>query len=114
LDEGIKHYVEVLQKAGVETCQSCQGGPGHTYLEPTIEFGGGSGAGLHALSVAITHNFPVSELRRVWRVESREIVEVMWVLTFHKRADTWCNEVKERENTWIKNKRFGRDATWHP
>jgi hypothetical protein len=31
LDPGIRRYVEVLNEAGVETFESCQGGEGHAY-----------------------------------------------------------------------------------
>ena len=32
LDRGIRHSVLVLRSQGIETCQSCQGGSGHSYL----------------------------------------------------------------------------------
>jgi len=51
LDPGIARYVEVLRLAGVETYESCQGGPdperpdrGHAYPEPTVRFHGTQGA----------------------------------------------------------------------
>jgi hypothetical protein len=28
LDPGIRHFVLILRSQGIETCQSCQGGPG--------------------------------------------------------------------------------------
>jgi hypothetical protein len=34
LDPGIAEYVRVLLAQGVETFESCQGGPGHAYTEP--------------------------------------------------------------------------------
>jgi hypothetical protein len=40
LDPGIVDFVRVLQEAGVETTESCQGGEGHTYPEPTVRFNG--------------------------------------------------------------------------
>jgi hypothetical protein len=52
LDEGIKHSVEVLHRAGVETFESCQGGSGHAYTEPTIRFHGERDAGFKALAIA--------------------------------------------------------------
>lgn len=64
LDKGIARAVEVLREHGIETYQSCEGGEGHAYPEPTIEFYGRDGAGWQALSVCLTYGFPVSELRR--------------------------------------------------
>jgi hypothetical protein len=37
LDPGIEAYVRALVDEGVETSESCEGGPGHAYPEPTIE-----------------------------------------------------------------------------
>jgi hypothetical protein len=36
LDDGIKLYVATLRSAGIETFESCEGGPGHCYAEPTV------------------------------------------------------------------------------
>jgi len=49
LDRGIAKTVERLRAAGVETYESCEGGPGHAYPEPTIAFRGGPYAGWVAL-----------------------------------------------------------------
>jgi len=50
LDSGIRDAVRILAEAGVETCESCQGGKGHAYPEPTIRFYGERSAGFHALT----------------------------------------------------------------
>jgi hypothetical protein len=36
LDRGIKKAVELLQTCGTETFESCEGGRGHAYPEPTL------------------------------------------------------------------------------
>jgi hypothetical protein len=36
VDPAIKHAVAVLRSYGVETFESCQGGEGHAYPEPTV------------------------------------------------------------------------------
>jgi hypothetical protein len=41
LDPGIGPYVDVLRAAGIETFESCEGGDGHAYAEPTVRFAGG-------------------------------------------------------------------------
>jgi hypothetical protein len=40
LDEGIRPAVEILQKYGFKTFESCEGGDGHCYSEPTVRFFG--------------------------------------------------------------------------
>jgi len=70
---------------GVETVQSCEGGPGHAYAEPTIEFRGPPSEGHRALSLALLFGQPVSELRRVWSVENGEPVGPHWALTYRRK-----------------------------
>ena len=36
LDAGIAQAVVALRAGGVETFESCEGGPGHAYPEPTV------------------------------------------------------------------------------
>jgi hypothetical protein len=40
LDPGIAPYVDALRAEGVETFESCEGGDGHAYPEPTVRFAG--------------------------------------------------------------------------
>src|SRR5690349_7013113 len=68
LDEGIRDIVMVLVANGVETFESCEGGRGHSYPCPTVRFEGATSEGLRALSVALAHGLPVSELRRGWAI----------------------------------------------
>ena len=39
LDPGIERAVNLLREARVETFESCEGGAGHAFPEPTIRFG---------------------------------------------------------------------------
>lgn len=110
LDPGIRHYVLVLRSQGVETCQSCQGGPSHAYLEPTVEFRGGSGEGPRAVGVAINHKLPISELRRVWNIHGSEISGPIWTITFDVRADIWIEREKARTDQYFARIATGRDA----
>src|SRR5688500_1286010 len=82
LDNGIRRIVEVLRGAGVETFESCDGGPGHAYPQPTVRFIGQRAEGLRALAVAIQAGLPVSELRRVWPIQDGEPTGPWWELTF--------------------------------
>lgn len=82
LDEGIKQAVQVLVNAGVETFESCQGGKGHSYAEPTVRFYGGKAEGFKALAVALQAGLKVGDLRRVWPVLDDEPTGPWWELTF--------------------------------
>jgi hypothetical protein len=69
LDPGIAPYVEVLRSAGIETYESCEGGEGHCYSEPTIRFYGQRGQGFRALAVALQNGLPISAVRQAWTVD---------------------------------------------
>jgi hypothetical protein len=86
LDTGISRAVETLNAAGVETFESCQGGPGHAYPEPTVRFYGDKSEGYRALSVALSAGLTVSDLRRVWPVIDDEPTGPWWELVFHTRV----------------------------
>lgn len=87
LDAGIKRAVVVLRAAGVETFESCEGGPRHAYPVPTVRFHGNRAAGLRALAAAQDAGLPVSELRRTWVVNDHEPCGPYWELTFSGRLD---------------------------
>jgi hypothetical protein len=82
LDTGIRNIVTVLVASGIETFESCEGGPGHAYPEPTVRFHGDQSEGYRALSVALRAGLSVSELRRVWPVIESEPTGPWWELTF--------------------------------
>jgi hypothetical protein len=82
LDQGIANAVSVLVRAGIETFESCAGGPGHAYPVPTIRFYGDRSEGMRALAAAMSERLPVAELRRVWPVLDGEPTGPWWELTF--------------------------------
>jgi hypothetical protein len=82
LDAGIEAAVRALRAAGVETFESCEGGPGHAYLEPTVRFHGQPSEGFRALAVAMSAGLSVAGLRRVWPVLDNEPTGPWWELTF--------------------------------
>lgn len=86
LDPGIAPYVDVLSAAGIETFESCEGGEGHSYPEPTIRFAGQREEGFRALAVALQHGFPVRAIRRYWAVIDGEPRGPDWEITF------WAND----------------------
>lgn len=86
LDPGIEFAVHALADGGVETFESCQGGPGHAFPEPTIRFHGDIAEGHRALSVAMRAKLPVLDLRRVWPIVDGEPTGPWWELTFRTTA----------------------------
>lgn len=88
LDEGIRHIVVTLAQNGVETFESCEGGRGHSFPEPTVRFEGDTSEGLRALAVAIAHGLPVFRLRRVWGVIDGSVHGPWWEMTFHPPKDS--------------------------
>jgi hypothetical protein len=82
LDHGVRFYVEALRRGGIETYESCEGGQGHTFPEPTIRFHGDRSEGFRALDVAMKAGLPVMSLRRFWSIIDGEPVGPHWEMTF--------------------------------
>lgn len=85
-DAGIAEAVRILQEHGIETCQACEGGEGHFYSNPTVEFwASDAGAGLKALGVVFTHGLPVSELSLFWSIQDGKPTGPYRKLTFTEK-----------------------------
>jgi hypothetical protein len=86
LDPGIEHAVRLLNLHGIYTVESCQGGPGHSYPEPTVRFNGEYAEGFRALAVALANGLKVSELRRTYWMQKEGIAAELhgpwWELVF--------------------------------
>lgn len=82
LDPGIAAAVETLRDGGIETFESCQGGEGHAYPEPTVRFHGDRSEGFRALAIALRADLPVFTLRRTWLIEEGEPTGPVWEITF--------------------------------
>lgn len=97
LDPGIRFAVRVLHASGFETCQSCQGGKGHSYLEPTVEMIATSddADGFGAVAALQSYGLPVAAVAIVWPVRHGLPYEKNWRITFFKtmeeRADDTPN-----------------------
>jgi hypothetical protein len=88
LDDGISKIVITLVKNGVETFESCEGGRGHSFPEPTVRFEGGASEGLRALAIALENGLPVSRLRRTWGMIDGSIHGPWWEMTFWPPPDS--------------------------
>lgn len=82
LDPGIAGAVLLLLANDVETFESCQGGAGHAYPQPTVRFEGGPHEGFRVLSLLMLYALPISDLRRVWYMQDGEPVGPIWEITF--------------------------------
>lgn len=82
MDPHIRPLVDALLAEGVETFESCQGGKGHAFPEPTIRLHGDRSEGLRALAIAQRKGLPVTALRRTWPVIDGEPTGPWWELTF--------------------------------
>jgi len=85
LDEGIARAVLLLQQHDIETYESCEGGPGHSYPEPTIRFHGTREAGWRALAVCLAYALPILSLRRAWDILEGEPTGPHWEVTFRTK-----------------------------
>jgi hypothetical protein len=86
LDEGICGIVKILDAAGVETFESCQGGPGHSMPEPTVRFHGTIAAGWRALGVCFDNGLSVLSIGQYWDVNENQPSGPYWQIVFRKRA----------------------------
>jgi hypothetical protein len=82
VDPGIAPAVKALLDAGIETYESCQGGNGHCFAEPTVKFHGERSEGFKALAVVQELGFHVRALRRCWAVNDGEPTGPTWELVF--------------------------------
>lgn len=83
IDAGIRRYVLILRSQGIETYESCQGGPGHSFPEPTVRFNGNAYEGFRAFTAAMNYGLPVLSLRRFYVVDDGQLVGPWWEMTFH-------------------------------
>ncbi len=81
LDDGIAEAVKILIYGGIETFESCQGGKGHTYPEPTIRFHGQRSEGFRALAIAQDQGLRVKAIRRAWPITDGEPTGPWWEMT---------------------------------
>lgn len=92
LDAGIRFAVNVLDAAGIETYESCQGGEGHCYDRPTVAFHGGPHEGHRAFTAVMDYGLPVKQVNRMWRLNSGELEGPRWEITFTRTMEDRADE----------------------
>jgi hypothetical protein len=80
LDPGIAFAVRVLHANGYETCQSCQGGEGHSYNHPTVDMRARAddAEGFGALRALTDYGIEVRQLSLVWPTKNGLPYEKLW------------------------------------
>jgi len=67
IDEGIRPAVKLLNENGFETFESCEGGRGHCFSEPTVRFYGTEQDLIAAYELLESSGLNVHNARRVFR-----------------------------------------------
>jgi hypothetical protein len=83
IDAGIARAVRILQENGIETFESCEGGEGHAFPEPTVRFYGRH-TGFKAFTVAMEHGLPVMALRLTYYEYDRVLDGPHWEIVFRE------------------------------
>lgn len=93
IDVGIRFAVRILHAAGIETCQSCEGGPGHAYDRPTIDLPAGNRAdGFAALAALASYGLDVLDVAILWPVISGLPSERIWRITLRQGVSERAEE----------------------
>jgi hypothetical protein len=100
VDKGISRYVGIFLRNGIETCQSCEGGPGHAYPEPTIDCYGGIGSGWAILKVCLDFDLPIMTLCLFWDITDGLPTGPAWRAIFKTKMPVnkkdWWNAERAR------------------
>jgi hypothetical protein len=85
MDAGIRDAVLILRRGGVETFESCEGGEGHAFPEPTVRFHGDAWAGYHAFSIAMQNGLRVSAIRHTYVAVEGQLHGPYWEITLREK-----------------------------
>jgi hypothetical protein len=94
IDKGIRFAVRVLHARGIDTCQSCQGGPGHAYDRPTVDLPttADDATGFAALAALAEYGLPVADVALHWPVRHGLPYEKLWRITFWETMEDRADE----------------------
>jgi hypothetical protein len=88
LDPGIRRYVLALRSGGIETFESCEGGEGHAFTEPTVRFAGAMAEGFKAFGVAKELGLPVYKVRLSYSIVDGFLTGPWWEMVFSTTDQT--------------------------
>lgn len=100
IDKGILQAVLTLRKHRVDTFESCQGGVGHCFPEPTIKFHGDKNEGIRVACICLQENLPVFKIGRIFTVDDGEITTPYWQVIFISRIPNGQLYVDEETQTF--------------
>ena len=83
LDRWVRFAVLMLRQAGIQTYESCQGGAGHAFPEPTVRFEGTKSDAFRAVAAVRAHGLPAHHLRQFWRLNEHGAERPAWEMTFY-------------------------------
>jgi len=86
LDDGIIGVVKVLREAGIDTFDSCQGGPSHASERPVVWFKGNESEGFRAEEIATAAGYQVFHISRFWYTRQGERFGPYWEIAFIRGA----------------------------
>lgn len=87
LDLGIVRAVRILKEGDIFTIESCEGGRGHSYPEPTVKFSGGPSQGWKAASLLMERGLPIRRIGQMWTFEYGLPTGPHWIVTFYEKLD---------------------------
>jgi hypothetical protein len=87
VDIGIVRAVRILRTGGILTFESCEGGEGHAFAEPTIKFGGTPEAGWQGIGRLLTYGLPVRRFSQSWSFDFGVPTGPDWEVTFWRKLD---------------------------
>ncbi len=93
MDPGIICAVRIFQEQGIETCQSCQGGVGHSYEWPTVDI---YGAPWKALGIANDFGLPVMAISEQFEIVDGRPAGHFWRVEFSPHRLVAVREARYR------------------
>ena len=109
-DPGIARPVCLLQQAGIDTVQSCEGGKGHSTHEPTIWFRGKKKEAKFVLKMAIELSWPISRVLREWNPVGingqQSYIEKTWAIEFYKFPNKLGRQFKDHAQLLERDERI--------
>lgn len=86
IDLGIIRAVKILRDAGFSTIESCEGGEGHAYAEPTIKFDGTRATGWAVASKLMEFGLPLRRIGQMWSFTEGVPTGPRWFVTFRRKV----------------------------
>ena len=96
LDKGIRFAVRVLHAHNIETCQSCEGGEGHSYDRPSVDMiaSHNDAQGFAAVAHLSDYGLGIRDLSIVWHMNTDGLpYEKLWRVTLWKPCPERANEI---------------------